>query len=110
MADVVVLKSGSNRRVVAQWDATGEPWVFDLENLDAGDWSEEALSARLQELVDYNLERDATHRARAISPPPPPPSPNHALGCEKEDDADPAVSIEPTEHAQKARAANLSAP
>ena len=108
MADVVVLKSGSNRCVVAQWDAREEPWVFDLENLDSTDWSEAALSARLQELVDYNLERSATHRARAVSPPPP-PSPNHALG-EKEDDADPAVSIEPTEHAEKARAANLNAP
>ena len=109
MADVVVLKSGSNRCVVAQWDATGEPWVFDLENLDAGDWTEKALSARLQELVDYNLERSATHRARAVSPPPP-PSPNHALGCEKEDDADPAVVIEPIAHVEKARAANSNAP
>jgi hypothetical protein len=109
MADVVVLKSGSNRCVVAQWDAREEPWVFDLETLDSPDWSEAALSERLQELVDYNLERDATHRARAISPPPPPPSPTAALG-DKEDDADPAVSIEPAEHAGKAETANLNAP
>lgn len=108
MADVVVLKTGSNRCVVAQWDAREEPWVLDLETPDSTDWTEEALSARLEELVAYNLERDATHRARAISPPPP-PSPTAALGCEKED-ADPAFVIEPTEHAEKAGPANLNAP
>jgi len=94
MADVVVLKSGSNRCVVAQWDAAEEPWVWELESGESSEWNEEALRKRLQELVDYNLEREAAHRARAVSPPLPLPSPTAALDCDK-DDPDPAVVIEP---------------
>jgi hypothetical protein len=98
MADVVVLKSGSDRCVVAQWDAAEEPWVFELESPDSSEWSEASLSSRLQELVEYNLERDAMHRARAVSPPLPPPT--SALGFEK-DDVDPPVVIDPAERPEK---------
>lgn len=92
MADVVVLKSGSRKCVVAQGDAADEPWVWELESGESSEWNEDALRKRLQELVDYNLDREAAHRARAVSPPL--PLPTAALDCDK-DDPDPAFVIEP---------------